>query len=110
MDPLAVMRGFAVGLNGKREQELMLVREAIVANTDAALEADVPKAAEALLKVLEYCERREASGKVQSYGNVADLGLFLYYTWRRVARYGFDRTQSSAAHQWVFYLFQRRNV
>ncbi len=53
MDPLAVMRGFAVGLNGKREQVLMLVREA------------------------------SKHGKVQSYGNVADLGLFLYYTWRR---------------------------
>ena len=27
-----------------------------------------------------------------------------------VARYGFDRTQSSAAHQWVFYLFNGRDV
>ena len=39
----------AQGPNGKREQELMVIQEAIVANTDPALEADVPKAAEALL-------------------------------------------------------------
>ena len=106
LDPLAVLRGFAQGLNGKREQELMVIREAIVANTDPALEADVPKAAEALLKVLEYCERRdESTGRVEKLGNIADLGKFLYYIWRRVARYGFDRTQSSAAHQWTLYLF-----
>jgi hypothetical protein len=106
LDPLAVLRGFAQGLNGKREQELMVVREAIVANTDPALEADVPRAADALLKVLEYCERRdEATGRVEKLGNIADLGKFLYFVWRRVARYGFDRTQSSEAHQWTFYLF-----
>jgi hypothetical protein len=106
LDPLAILRGFAQGLNGKREQELMVVREAIVANTDQALEADVPKAAEALLKVLEYCERRdESTGRVEKLGNIADLGKFLYFVWRRVARYGFDRTQSSAAHQWTLYLF-----
>ena len=106
LDPLAVLRGFAQGLNGKREQELMVIREAIVANTDSALEADVPKAAEALLKVLQYCERRdESTGRIEKFGNIADLGRFLYYIWRRVARYGFDRTQSSAAHQWTLYLF-----
>jgi hypothetical protein len=27
LDPLAVMRGSAQGLNGKREQELMVIRE-----------------------------------------------------------------------------------
>jgi hypothetical protein len=106
LDPLAILRGFAQGLNGKREQELMVIREAIVANTDSALEADVPKAAEALLLVLEYCERRdESTGRVEKLSNIADLGLFLYFVWRRIARYGFDRTQSSEAHQWTFYLF-----
>ena len=105
LDPIATLRGFAAGLNGKREQELMLVREAIVACTDPALEADVPKAAEALLEVLDYCERRDASGNKQSLSNIADLGLLIYHIWRRVARYGFDKTQSSEAHQWTLYLF-----
>ena len=106
LDPLSVLRGFALGLNGKREQELMVIREAIVANTDPALEADVPKAAEAFLVVLEYCERRdESTGRIEKLGNISDFGLFLYFVWRRVARYGFDRTQSSAAHQWTLYLF-----
>jgi hypothetical protein len=105
LDPLMKVKGLAEGLAGKREQELMVIREAITANTDAALEADVPKAAEHLLKVLDYCERLDAYGKVQSLPNFPDLGLFLYYVWRRVARFGYDRTQSSAAHQWTFYLF-----
>ena len=105
LDPIATLRGFAAGLNGKREQELMLIREAIVAYTDPALEADVPKAAEALLEVLDYCERRDASGNRQSLSNIADLGLLIYHIWRRVARYGFDKTQSSEAHQWTLYLF-----
>ncbi len=39
--------------NENREEELAVVREAIVAHTDAALEADVPEAAEALMCVLE---------------------------------------------------------
>ena len=105
LDPVATLRGFGEGLNGKREQELMVIREALVVCTDPALDASVAKAAEALLVVLEYCERRDASGKVQSLANIADLGMFLYYIWRRVARYGFDRTQSSETHQWMFYLF-----
>ena len=105
LDPIATLRGFAAGLNGKREQELMLIREAIVATTQPALDASVAKAAEALLVVLEYCERKDSGGRLQSHANYADLGLFLYFIWRRVARYGFDRTQSSAAHQWMFYLF-----
>ena len=84
----------------------MVIREVIVACTDPALEADVPRAAEAMLKVLEYCEfRDEATGRVERLGNITDMGLFLYYIWRRVARYGFDKTQSSEAHQWMLYLF-----
>jgi hypothetical protein len=68
------------------------------------LEADVPRAADAMLKVLEYCERRdETTGRIEKLGNIADLGKFLYFVWRRVARYGYDRTQSSEAHQWTFY-------
>jgi hypothetical protein len=106
LDPLATLRGFAAGLNGKREQELMLVREAIVACTDPALEADVPNAAESLMCVLEFCEQHdECSGKVERLANYSELGMFIFYIWRRVARYGFDDTQSSAAHQWTFYLF-----
>jgi hypothetical protein len=105
LDPLMKVKGLAEGLSGKREQELMVIRDAIVAHTDTALEADVPKAAEHMLAVLDYCERLDEHGKVQSLSNFEDLGLFLYYVWRRVARYGFDRTQSSAAHQWTFYLF-----
>jgi ABC-type ATPase involved in cell division len=31
--------------------------------------------------------------------------MFIFHIWRRFARYGFDDTQSSAAHQWTFYLF-----
>ena len=104
-DPVGTLRAYAEGLSGKRDQELMMVREAITACTDPALEANVPKAAESLLQVLDYCERRDSHGKTHSHGNFADLGMFLYFVWRRVARYGFDRTQSSAAHQWTFYLF-----
>jgi hypothetical protein len=105
LDPVATLRGFAAGLNGKREQELMIVREAIVACTDPSLEADVPNAAESMMCVLEFCERRDSYGKVHSLGNISELGMFIFHIWRRVARYGFDRTQSSAAHQWTFYLF-----
>jgi hypothetical protein len=105
LDPLMKVKGLAEGLSGKREQELMVIRDAIVAHTDPALEADVPKAAEHMLAVLDYCERLDEHGKVQSLSNFEDLGLFLYYVWRRVARFGYDRTQSSAAHQWTFYLF-----
>jgi hypothetical protein len=105
LDPLMKVKGLAEGLSGKREQELMAIRDAIVANTDATLEADVPKAADRMLNVLDFCERLDEHGKVQSLPNFPDLGLFLYYVWRRVARYGFDKTQSSESHQWTFYLF-----
>jgi hypothetical protein len=106
MDPLVTLRGFAEGLNGKREQELMVIREAIVACTDASLEADVGKAADAMLEVLEFQEYRdESTGRVEKLGNITDLGLFIYHIWWRVARYGFDKTQSSESHQWTLYLF-----
>jgi hypothetical protein len=106
LDPVATLRGFAAGLNGKREQELMLIREAIVACTDPALDADVPAAAEAMMCVLEFCELRdETTGRVEKLGNITDMGLFVYFIWRRVARYGFDKTQSSESHQWTMYLF-----
>ena len=106
LDPVATLRGFAAGLNGKREQELMLIREAIVACTDPALEADVPAAAEAMMCVLELFEYKdETTGRVERLGNISKLGMYGFHIWRRVARYGFDKTQSSAAHQWTFYLF-----
>ena len=78
----------------------MVIRDAIVAHTDPELEADAAQAAVHLLRVLDDCERRDAHGKMQAHGNFAHLGLFMYYVWRRVARYGFDRAQ-----QWTFYLF-----
>ena len=62
LDPLMKVKGLAAGLAGKREQELMVIREAITANTDPALEADVPRAAEHMLKVLDYCERVDVNG------------------------------------------------
>jgi hypothetical protein len=105
-DALAALRGFASGLNGKREQELMVIREAIVACTDPVLEADVPSAAESMLAVLELFEYKdETTGRVEKLNNIPDLGMFVFYIWRRIARYGFDKTQSSQAHQWTFYLF-----
>jgi hypothetical protein len=42
---------------------------------------------------------------VEKLGDIASMGLFVYHIWRRVARYGFDKTQSSEAHQWTLYLF-----
>ena len=100
-DALAALRGFASGLNGKREQELMVIREAIVACTDPGLEADVPSAAESMLAVLELFEYKdETTGRVEKLNNIPDLGMFVFYIWRRIARYGFDKT-----HQWTFYLF-----
>jgi len=84
-DPVGVVRAYAAGLSSKREQELMMIREAITAHTDPALRADVPKAADALLVVLDYCERRDTHGKVQSHGNFADLGLFFCLTARRTS-------------------------
>ena len=91
------------GPSGNRDQELMVMREAIVACTDPALEANVPKAAESLLRVLEYCDLRDSHG--QPLGNIADLCLFIYHVWWRVARFGFDKTQSSESHQYKLYLF-----
>ena len=89
--------------SGDRDQELMVVREAIDACTDPALEANAPKAAESLLRVLEYCDLRDSHG--QPLGNIADLCLFIYHVWWRVARFGFDKTQSSESHQYTLYLF-----
>ena len=93
------------GLSDNREHELAAVREAIAANTDPALGADVPKAAEHLLRVLDDCKFRDARGRTRSRGNSDDLGLFFYFVWRRIARYGFDGTQRSEARRWTFYRF-----
>jgi hypothetical protein len=48
----------------------MLVREAIVACTKPALDADIPAAAESMMCVLELCERRDSYGKVHSSDTV----------------------------------------
>jgi hypothetical protein len=92
------------GLSDNREHELAVVMEAIAANTDPALGADVPKAAEHLLRVLDDCKFRDARGRARSRGNSDDLGLFFYFVWRRISRYGFDGTQRSEARRWTFYL------
>ena len=99
LDPLTKVRGLAEGLSGKREQELMAVCEAITACTDAALEANVRKAAEHILKVLDDCERKQLSS------NFTDLGMFFYYIWRRVARYACDSSQRTEEKQYTFFLF-----
>ena len=95
------------GSSDNREYELAVVREAIAAKTDPALGADVPNAAEHLLRVLDDCEFRDARGKLRSRGvltHSTDLGLFFYFVWRRIMRYGFDSTQRSEARRWTFYL------
>ena len=96
----ALMQGSA----DNREYELAVVREAIAAKTDPALGADLPNAAEHLLRVLDDCEFRDERGKLRSRGNSTDLGLFFYFVWRRIMRYGFDATQRSEARRWTFYL------
>jgi hypothetical protein len=98
-DPLTTLKGLAEGLLGKRAQELMQVREAITACTDPALKANVQRAAEHILKVLDDCERKQLSS------NFTDLGMFFYYIWRRVARYACDASQSTEDKQYTFYLF-----
>jgi len=98
-DPLMTIRGYAAGLSGKREHELMAVCEAITACTDPALEANVRKAAEHMLKVLDDCERRQLSS------NFTDLGMFFYFIWRRVARFACDSSQRTEDKQYTFFLF-----
>ena len=98
--PLIMMGGHS----DNREYELAVVREAIAAKTDPALGADIPKAAEHLLRVLDDCAFRDERGKLRSRGNSTDLSLFFYFVWRRIMRYGFDATQRSEARRWTFYL------
>jgi hypothetical protein len=92
------------GSSDNREYELAVVREAIAAKTDPALGADLPNAAEHLLRVLDDCEFRDARGKLRSRGNSTELSWFFYFVWRRIMRYGFDGTQRSEARRWTFYL------
>jgi hypothetical protein len=105
LDPVATLRGFAHGLNGKREQELMLVREAIVACTDPALEADVVAAADAILKALDTLEYVGDDGKPDGYCDVEQGGLFVFYVWHRVTRLSFDKWQTSTEKKHELYLF-----
>jgi hypothetical protein len=92
------------GSSDNREYELAVVREAIAAKTDPALGADLPNAAEHLLRVLDDCEFRDERGKLRSRGNSTELSWFFYFVWRRIMRYGFDGTQRSEARRWTFYL------
>ena len=98
--PLIMMGGHS----DNREYELAVVREAIAAKTDPALGADIPKAAEHLLRVLDDCAFRDERGKLRSRGNSTELSWFFYFVWRRIMRYGFDGTQRSEARRWTFYL------
>jgi hypothetical protein len=105
LDPVATLRGFAAGLNGKREQELMIVREVIVACTDPSLEADVPNAAEAMLTVLDHMEHRKSNGRIGTLCDVQKGGLFVFYVWHRVARFAFDKWQTATEKRHEFYMF-----
>jgi hypothetical protein len=102
-DPRTTLEGFASGLSSKREQALVVIREAIDACTDTCKEADVVRAAASMLEVLEF-EDRECTGTVASLGNISALGMFLFYIWLRHARYGLDGTQPEA-QKWRLYLF-----
>jgi hypothetical protein len=104
MSAAATGAALTQGSSDNREYELAVVREAIAAKTDPTLGADVPTAAEHLLRVLDDCKFRDARGRVRSRGNSADLSLFFYFVWRRIIRYGFDSTQRSEARRWTFYL------
>jgi len=102
LDPLAVLRGL-VESNGTRQRELEMVREAIVACTDAAMEANVPLAAEEMLTVLENTEYQMSDGSVANICDVGSGGDFMFFVWHRVARFAHDPSQRSSKH--VFYLF-----
>ena len=104
LDPLGTVRAYAEGLLAKRDQELMVIREAIVANTRPALEADVPNAAENLLKALDTLVYVEADGTHGGYTDVVFGGKFVFYVWNRVARLAFDKWMiGEKKHE--FYLF-----
>ena len=105
LDPLMKLRGYAEGLLGTREQELMAVREAITAHTDPALEANVPLAAENLLKALDTLVYVGADGTQDGYTDVEYGGEFVFYVWNRVARLSFDSWQTSTEKKHEFYLF-----
>ena len=72
-----------------REQELMVIRATIVAHTEAALEANVPLAAESLLKALDTLVYVCADGTQNGYTDVEYGGEFVFYVWHRVARFSF---------------------
>ena len=104
LDPLGTVRAYAEGLLGKRDQELMVIREAIVANTDPTLEANVPNAAENLLKALDTLVYVEPDGTYDGYPDVEFGGKFVFYIWNRVARLAFDKwIIGEKKHE--FYLF-----
>jgi hypothetical protein len=105
LDPLTKLKGYAEGLLGTREQELMRVRETIVAHTDPALEANVPLAAENMLKALDTLVYVGADGTQDGYTDVEYGGEFVFYVWNRVARLSFDSWQTATEKKHEFYLF-----
>jgi hypothetical protein len=72
-----------------------------------AVEADVRKAARALLAALGYCELSGKYGAAKRCSAVATaLADYFYYIWRRSARYGHDPdARAPYAQSWNLYLF-----
>jgi hypothetical protein len=76
LDPLMKVKGLAEGLSGKREQELMEIREAIACEHGRYAGGGCAEGGGCCdAAVLDYCERLDAHGKVQSLSNFEDLGL-----------------------------------
>jgi hypothetical protein len=87
-----------------REQELMVIRATIVAHTEAALEANVPLAAESLLKALDTLVYVCADGTQNGYTDVEYGGEFVFYVWHRVARFSFtDRGPLEKRHEFLLF-------
>ena len=105
MDPLVTVRALTAGLSSRRDKELMVIRDTIAARTDPALEADVPNAAENLLKALDTLVYVGGDGKQDGYVDVEVGGLFVFYIWHRVARLSFDKWQMGTEKKYEFYLF-----
>ena len=73
-----------------------LTLAAIRDSTDPRIEADEAKAGAALLRAIEYEEPDETMNHIKK-GSVADLGDFVFYVWRKTARY-------ALCNGWTFYV------
>jgi hypothetical protein len=71
-----------------------------------AVEADIRKAARALLAALGYCELSGKYGASKKGSVMRSLADYFYYIWRRSARYGHDPDARAPYSQtWNLYLF-----